>query len=267
METAIKQFDAAKELEGIVAWTRAWFETDGPEAMAVIGLSGGKDSTIAAAILAKAIRPDRILGLIMPDGDMPDISDAIRAAKVCGIQPIIIDIQWATFAMLGRIGNTLLNCIPECDINRKEMVTNVPPRIRMTTLYMAAQALPCGGRVINTSNLSENYVGYSTKWGDAAGDVSLFGRLTATEVIAIGDAMDLPYDLVHKAPADGLTGKTDEDNYGFTYAVLDRYIRTGVCENAEDKEKIDKAHTATMHKRNPMPCYIPGCMSSDAIEP
>ena len=119
METAIKQFDAAKELEGIVAWTRTWFETNGPEAMAVIGLSGGKDSTIAAAILAKAIGPDRILGLIMPDGDMPDISDAIRAAKVCGIQPIIIDIQWATFAMLGRVGNTLLTCIPGCDINRK----------------------------------------------------------------------------------------------------------------------------------------------------
>lgn len=248
-------FNADEERENIVNWIREWFSKNGPDAKAVIGISGGKDSTIAAALLAEALGPDRVVGLIMPDGDMPDLEDAKRAARICGIDPVILDIHPAVSAFLDTIGGSLTEQACAADLTKKEVYTNVPPRVRMTTLYMVAQSLPCGGRVANTCNLSEDYVGYSTKGGDSVGDFSLFGELTASEVIAIGDALGLPYDLVHKAPADGLTGHTDEDNFGFSYQELDRYIRTGECLDSDIRKKIDHRHTSTMHKRRPMPTY------------
>ncbi|MBO5281310.1 MAG: NAD(+) synthase, partial [Clostridia bacterium] len=132
---------------------------------------------------------------------------------------------------------------------------NIPPRVRMTTLYAIGQSN--NGRVVNTCNLSEDWVGYSTRYGDAAGDFSPLSNLTVAEIKEIGHLLGLPYNLVEKVPIDGLCGKTDEDNLGFTYAVLDKYIRTGVCEDAETKAKIDRKHKMNLFKLQLMPSFKP----------
>ena len=138
------------------------------------------------------------------------------------------------------------------EISRQTLV-NLPPRIRMSTLYAVSQSM--NGRVANTCNLSEDWVGYSTRYGDAAGDFSPLGKLTVQEVKEIGKHLGLPPVLVDKTPSDGLSGKTDEDNLGFTYAVLDRYIRTGVCEDPDVKARIDRLHTLNEFELKPIPCF------------
>ena len=135
----------------------------------------------------------------------------------------------------------------------RQTIVNLPPRIRMSTLYALSQSN--NGRVANTCNLSEDWVGYSTRYGDAAGDFSPLGKLTVQEVKAIGKYLDLPINLVEKVPSDGLTDRTDEDNLGFTYAALDKYIRTGVCEDESVKAKIDRLHTLNEFKLKPIPCF------------
>jgi NAD+ synthase len=132
---------------------------------------------------------------------------------------------------------------------------NMAPRLRMTAVYAVSQSN--NGRVVNTCNLSEDWVGYSTRWGDAAGDFSPLGGLTVQEVLAVGEVLGLPADLVHKTPSDGLCGKTDEDNLGFTYAVLDKYIRTGVCEDPATKALIDRKHAMNLFKLKPIPHFEP----------
>ena len=135
----------------------------------------------------------------------------------------------------------------------RQTIVNLPPRIRMSTLYALSQSM--NGRVANTCNLSEDWVGYSTRYGDAAGDFSPLGKLTVQEVKAVGKYLGLPLHLVDKVPSDGLTDRTDEDNLGFTYAVLDKYIRTGVCEDEQTKARIDRLHTLNEFKLKPIPCY------------
>jgi NAD+ synthase len=137
----------------------------------------------------------------------------------------------------------------------KQTRINMAPRLRMTTLYAISQSN--NGRVVNTCNLSEDWVGYSTRYGDAAGDFSPLGGLTVQEVVAIGKVLGLPIELVEKAPSDGLTGLTDEDNLGFTYAVLDKYIRTGVCEDEATKALIDHKHVTNLFKLKPIPHFEP----------
>ena len=135
----------------------------------------------------------------------------------------------------------------------------------MSTLYAVGQMIPGGARVVNTCNASEDYVGYSTKYGDAAGDFSPLSQLLVHEVRQIGDVMGLPADLVHKTPSDGLSGQDDEQKLGFTYATLDNYVLTGECEDEATKAKIDRLHVINLHKLRLMPAFMPGV--SDRMVP
>ena len=242
------KFDAAAEIENIVAWIRDWFENNGPKADAVIGISGGKDSTIVAALLCRALGKERVVGVLMPNGEQKDIADSKKVVETLGIRHYIVNINPAVegeYAALREAGVEI----------GKDAVINTPPRIRMTTLYAIAQSLPNGGRVTNTCNRSEDWVGYSTKYGDAAGDFSPCSDYLVCEMLQIGDALGLPSDLIHKTPSDGLSGMSDEDKLGFTYDELDRYIFTGVLEDEEKRAKIDKLHKINLHKLQLMPMY------------
>ena len=240
-------FDAKKEIKNIVAWIQDWFEENGPKASAVIGISGGKDSSICAALLVKALGVDRVVGVLMPDGIQSDISDSYRLVEHLGLKHYVINIGPATTALKDTLAE-------QFELTNDTRI-NIPPRIRMTTLYAVAQSLPNGGRVANTCNRSEDYIGYSTKYGDAAGDFAILADFTVSEVLQIGDALGIPEKLVRKAPSDGLSGMTDEDKIGFTYAVLDRYILEGVCEDEETRKKIDRMHVLNLHKLKTIPGY------------
>lgn len=224
---------------------RMWFDSNGPTASAVVGISGGKDSAIVAKLLVEALGKDRVKGVLMPNGEQPDIDDSFRICELLGIEYFVVNISEAVEGLEKQL-KTLMPLSRDSKIN-------LPPRIRMATLYSIAQSLPGGGRVINTCNKSEDYIGYSTKYGDAAGDVSVLGNFTVSEVLQIGDALGLPYELVHKTPSDGLSGQTDEDKLGFTYEMLDNYILNGVCEDADIKSRIDRLHEMNLHKMKPVP--------------
>ncbi len=239
-------FDAKKVKDEIVAWIRAWFEENGKGCNAVVGISGGKDSSIVAALCKEALGTERVIGVLMPNGTQRDIADSKALVEHLGIPYYICNIEEAVNGVLRSLEKSGV------EISRQTRV-NLPPRIRMSTLYALSQSH--NGRVANTCNLAEDWVGYSTRYGDAAGDFSPLGKLTVQEVKAIGAILGLPAFLVEKAPADGLTDKTDEDNLGFTYAVLDRYIRTGVCEDEEVKARIDRLHRLNEFKLKPIPCY------------
>ncbi len=239
-------FDAKKAKDGAVEWIRAWFEENGKGCNAVIGISGGKDSSIVAALCVEALGKDRVIGVLMPNGEQRDIGDAKALVQHLGMPYYICNIKEAV--------DGVLNSLKAAGVEiSRQTVVNLPPRIRMSTLYALSQSN--NGRVANTCNLSEDWVGYSTRYGDAAGDFSPLGKLTVREVKAIGRELDLPDFLVEKIPADGLTDKTDEDNLGFTYAELDTYIRTGIIENQEHKARIDSLHVLNEFKLKPIPCY------------
>lgn len=246
-------FNAEKTKNDIVQWIRDWFAHNGPNCNAIIGISGGKDSTIVAALCVEALGKDRVYGIRMPNGYQRDIVDAIAVCKYLDIHSYEVDIKRANDALLEGVGWALA-AMTDCERSVSEQTRiNLPPRLRMATLYAIAQSL--NGRVACTDNASESYIGYSTRWGDGVGDFSPILNLTSDEVIAIGDQLGLPYDLVHKTPSDGLCGKTDEDNFGFTYAELNKYIRTGICENQEVKEKIDQLHKKNQFKLKPIPSF------------
>ena len=248
MNNIIRDFNAKKEIENITAWIKEWFDNNGPKASAVIGLSGGKDSTIVAALLVRALGKDRVVGVLMPDGEQKDIDDSKKVAEILGIKSHIVNIHPAVEGekkALEAAGVTL----------SKDALINTPPRIRMATLYAIAQSLPNGGRVANTCNASEDYVGYSTKYGDAAGDFSPCSDFLVCQMRTIGDELGLPSDLIHKTPSDGLSGMSDEDKLGFTYDTLDKYVLTGICEDEETKKKIDHLHAVNLHKLQTIPTY------------
>ena len=244
-----KQFDAAAVTEKLITWLRTWFDQNGPGCSAVVGISGGKDSTVAAAVCAAALGRDRVVGVLMPNGIQPDIADSRRVCEVLGIKSFEVNIHEAVEGVYAA-----LSVCDGLEISTQARV-NLPPRIRMSTLYAVSQSV--NGRVINTCNLSEDWVGYSTRYGDSVGDVSPLSHLTVREVRAVGRYLGVPAELVDKAPSDGLTGRTDEDNLGFTYAQLDRYIRTGDCENAQIRALIDRRHAANLFKLQLMPSFDP----------
>ena len=240
-------FDAERVKNECIAWIRNFFEENGPGCNAVVGISGGKDSSIAAALCVEALGNDRVVGVLMPQGKQHDIDMAYLLVNHLGIKHFEVNIQDAV--------NGLLGSIPaELEITTLSK-TNLPPRIRMATLYAVSQS--CNGRVCNTCNLSEDWVGYSTRYGDSVGDFSPLSHLTVTEVKEIGHLLGLPAKLVEKTPIDGLCGKTDEENLGFTYAELDVYIRTGEIADLEKKELIDKKHKANLFKLELMPTFKP----------
>ena len=238
-------FNAEKVKNECVAWIRAFFEENGPGCNAVIGISGGKDSSVVAALCAEALGKDRVIGVLMPCGEQSDIDMAKLLVEHLGIRHYIVNIKDAVEGVAGSIPFAL----------SAQSKTNLPPRIRMATLYAVSQSH--NGRVANTCNLSEDWVGYSTRYGDAAGDFSPCSHLTVQEVKAIGRVLGLPAVLVDKVPTDGLCGKTDEDNLGFTYAELDRYIREGVIEDPVKKERIDRLHKMNLFKLQLMPSFEP----------
>ena len=236
-------FNAEKTRDNLVQWIKDWFEKNGPTSKAVIGISGGKDSTIVAALCARALGTDRVLGVLMPNGTQADIQDSYTVCEKLGIASIVVNIQDA----YAGVYNSVLNALNYPALSEQTTI-NIAPRLRMTTLYAVSQTV--GGRVINTSNLSECLTGYFTRWGDECGDMKPLINLTKNEVVAIGLTMDeIPRDLVEKAPSDGLTGKTDEDKIGFSYDALDTYIRGSRNEGDVDK-KIEARIFSTMFKRN-----------------
>jgi NAD+ synthase len=240
-------FQAEKIKDACVAWIREFFEKNGPGCNAVVGISGGKDSSVVAALCVEALGRDRVIGVLMPCGDQHDIDCAYALVDHLGIRRYEVNIKAAL--------EGLKSALPAELALSAQSLNNMPPRIRMTTLYAVSQS--CNGRVANTCNLSEDWVGYSTRYGDSVGDFSPLSRLTVAEVKQIGHLLGLPAELVEKTPIDGLCGKTDEDNLGFTYAELDRYIRTGEIEDAEKKDLIDRKHKWNLFKLELMPCFEP----------
>ena len=238
-------FNAEKVKNECVKWIRDFFEENGKGCNAVIGISGGKDSSIVAALCVEALGRERVIGVLMPNGEQADIDMAQLLVDHLNIKHFIINIKDAVDGV-----KASLPFEPSA-----QTLTNIPPRIRMTTLYAVAQSN--NGRVANTCNLSEDWVGYSTRYGDQAGDFSPCSFITVQEMKEIGRLLGLPDVLVDKVPIDGLCGKTDEDNLGFTYAVLDRYIRTGEIDDPETKELIDRKHKANLFKLSYMPCFKP----------
>ena len=243
------EFDAAVTKNNIVKWIRDYFRKNGPGCNAVIGISGGKDSSIVAALCVEALGKERVVGVLMPQGVQDDIDVARDLVKYLGIKSFEINIAETVNTILtnGRIAGLS---------DTRQARVNLPARIRMATLFMVAQSV--NGRVSNNSNFSERHLGWGTLFGDTVGQFSPLGNLTVTEVKAVGCEMGLPEKFIEKTPADGLSGKTDEENFGFTYEFLDNYIRTGEFGgNIEAAAKIDKMHDANTFKQMPMPTYKP----------
>lgn len=241
-------FNAKETKNKLINWIRDWFDKNGNGCNAIIGISGGKDSSICAALCVEALGKERVVGVLMPNLKQDDIDDSYQLVSHLGIKHFTIPISVAVAGVH--------NQLEHAGIQVSEQTTvNLPPRIRMSVLYAVAQSM--NGRVINTCNLSEDWVGYSTRYGDSAGDVSLLGKLTVQEVKALGMELGLPPNLVDKTPSDGLCQKTDEDNLGFSYKVLDRYIRDGVCEDEKTKQRIDYLHEKNKFKLELMPVFEP----------
>lgn len=240
-------FDAEKTKDDLIEWIKTFFCENGKGCNAIVGISGGKDSSVCAALLAEALGKERVIGVLMPNGVQSDIDCAKKLVEHLGIKYYVINIKDAVDGLVKNIPS-------DVELTSQSKI-NLPPRIRMAALYAVGQSH--NGRVANTCNLSEDYVGYATRYGDGAGDFSPLANLTVQEVKALGRVLNLPEDLVEKPPIDGLCGKTDEDNLGFTYAVLDRYIREGLCEDEKIKEKIDRMHRASRFKLEMMPSFKP----------
>ena len=239
-------FKAKEVKEDLIKWIREWFDKNGSGCNAIIGISGGKDSSVCAALCVEALGKDRVIGVLMPNLKQDDIDDSYQLVNHLGIKHYLIPVS-----------------VPVAGIHRQleyagievseQTTVNLPPRVRMSVLYAVAQSL--NGRVINTCNLSEDWVGYSTRYGDSVGDMSPLSQLTVQEIKALGREIGIPENLISKAPSDGLCQKTDEDNLGFTYEVLDKYIRDGVCEDASVKSRIDFLHNKNKFKLELMPSF------------
>lgn len=238
-------FNAEKVKNDCVQWIRDFFEENGKGCNAVVGISGGKDSSIVAALCVEALGKEKVIGVLMPCGEQADIDMAKLLVSHLGIRHYIVNIKDAVDGLTKAIPFEL----------QTQSLTNLPPRIRMATLYAVSQSN--NGRVANTCNLSEDWVGYSTRYGDSVGDFSPCSNITVDEMKQIGRILGLPSELVDKVPIDGLCGKTDEENLGFTYAELDRYIRTGEIDDQAKKERIDHLHKINMFKMQLMPAFMP----------
>ncbi|MBE6653990.1 MAG: NAD(+) synthase [Ruminococcaceae bacterium] len=239
------KFDVKKATDGCIAWIQDWFEKNGKGCNAIIGISGGKDSSVVAALCCRALGKERVFGVLMPDGEQCDIDYSHDLCEFLEIENIVVDIHPAVAGVYEALGGRI-------EISEQSRI-NLPPRIRMTTLYAISQSK--NGRVANTCNLSEDWVGYSTRYGDSAGDFGPISRLTVAEVKEMGRYLGLPEKFIEKAPSDGLSGKTDEDKLGFTYAMLDKYIREGVIDDEEKKAKIDRLHVINKFKLETLPVY------------
>lgn len=243
------EFCAKEVRKSLIQWIRDWFDKNGKGCNAVIGISGGKDSSVCAALCVEALGKDRVIGVLMPNGIQDDIADSYQLVRHLDIRNFTIPIADAVNAVHDQLKAVRIEAT-------QQTIINLPPRIRMSVLYAVSQSM--NGRVINTCNLSEDWVGYSTRYGDSAGDVSLLGKLTVQEVKALGRELGLPENLVEKTPSDGLSGSSDEAKLGFTYAVLDCYIREGICEEEETRHRIDVLHKRNKFKMELIPTFQSG---------
>lgn len=248
------KFDAELVAKECIEWIKQWFEHNGPDCKAVIGISGGKDSTVAAALCVEALGKDRVIGVMMPNGHQSDLADAAEVCKILDIEKTTIYINDIYAKFLEELRWSAITPSEQTKIN-------LAPRIRMTMLYAISQSV--NGRVVCTDNLSESFIGYSTRWGDNVGDFSPLANLTSAEVVAVGDVLGLPFELTHKTPADGLCGKTDEDNFGFTYNQLNNVIIFDTCGDEEVDNKILDLYRKNLFKRVELPSYLP---SSEAYK-
>lgn len=240
-------FCAQEVKDRCVAWIRDFFDQNGRECNCIIGISGGKDSSVAAALCVEALGRERVLGVLMPNGEQADIDMARKLVEFLGIESVTVNIAPVVQAVTKGVESALNE-----DMSVQAAV-NLPARLRMVVLYAVSQSR--NGRVANTCNLSEDWVGYSTRYGDSVGDFSPLSDLTVGEVKLVGRAAGLPEELIEKVPSDGLCGKSDEDNLGFTYEALDRYIRTGEIEDDTVREKIDRLHEKNLFKLDVMPKF------------
>lgn len=238
-------FDAKDAVEKCVRWISEWFEQNGKGCNAVLGISGGKDSSITAALCVKALGKERVIGVMMPQGEQFDIDYSKDLCDFLDIRRFTVNIKEAVDGVYNAIGDSF-------EVTQQTRF-NLPARIRMATVYAVSQSN--NGRVANTCNFSEDYVGYATRYGDGAGDFSPISCFTVTEVKAMGRYLGLPEKFIEKPPIDGLCGKTDEDNLGFTYDVLDKYIREGIEPDADTKAKIDRMRATSKFKLEYMPCF------------
>lgn len=230
------KFDAKKATEQCIQWIKDWFEVNGKGCNAVLGISGGKDSSIAAALCVEALGKDRVLGVMMPQGEQFDIDYSIELCELLGIKSMTVNV--------GETVDALIKALPfDASTQTK---TNIPPRVRMAVLYAVSQSN--NGRVVNTCNYSEDYVGYATRYGDGAGDFGPISNFTVAEIKQVGRVLGLPEKFIEKPPLDGLCGRTDEDNLGFKYATLDAYIREGISPDPETKARIDRLHAINQFK-------------------
>ncbi len=243
----IFMFNTEKVTEECIKWIKDFFEKNGKDCNAIVGISGGKDSSTVAALCVKALGADRVIGVLMPCGEQSDIDMAYRLVKHLNIRHYEVNVKAAVDGVLAAMPKDI-----EISVQTK---TNLPARVRMATLYAVAQS--CNGRVANTCNLSEDWVGYSTRYGDAAGDFSPLSHITVSEIRQMGYYLGLPKELIEKPPIDGLSGKTDEDNLGFTYEALDKYIRDGVEPSEKIKRLIDEKHKNNLFKLELMPSFNP----------
>ena len=238
-------FNVKDATEKCVEWIKDFFEQNGKGCNAVLGISGGKDSSVCAALCCKALGNDRVIGVLMPQGEQFDIDYSKELCEFLNIKNYTINIKAAVDGVYEGIGNSF-EVSPQTKFN-------LPARIRMATVYAVAQSV--NGRVCNTCNLSEDWVGYSTRYGDAAGDFSPMSDFTVEEVKQIGAYLGLPKKFIEKPPIDGLCGKTDEDNLGFTYQTLDDYIRRGIAPAPDIKKLIDEKHKNNLFKLSFMPVF------------
>lgn len=242
---------AERCIELIVNDIREYFSENGtPETKAIIGISGGKDSTIAAALCCLALGADRVYGVLMPCEVQDDIQYSYDAVNYLGIDYCVVNIGAPVMAHYDTLKYTFAGMSVGDEEAWHRVTTNAPARIRMTTLYSVAALI--GGRVINTCNASEDYIGYSTKFGDSAGDYSPLGNYTVAEIRDMGKVLELPEHLIFKPPSDGMCGKTDEENLGFTYQELDNYLLDIEPLSPESYEKIKAWHNRNTHKLMPM---------------
>ncbi len=255
------KFNAQEAKDKCVQWIRDWFKSNGPDCNAVVGISGGIDSSVVAALCVEALGKDRVIGVTMPKGNQDDIQDSYDLIQYLGIKytnmnigPMVGDIyEKMSVNSLDRIDKDGNKVDKEWIKISKQTQINLPARIRMATLYAISQSV--NGRVVNTCNLSEDWIGYSTKYGDAAGDFSPLANFTKTEVKAIAYTLGLPKHLIEKVPSDGLCGQSDEERFGFTYDVLDWYIRTGIINDITIKDKIDAMHKQNLFKLQQMDSF------------
>lgn len=243
-------FDTKKTTQELIEWIRNYFDENGKDSVATIGISGGKDSSVVAKLCLEALGRDRVIGVLMPCGEQHDIGYSQELCEILGIKNVTINIQ----DTLKTLSSDLLDGISKLGYSMNSITTiNTPARIRMSVLYGVAGSV--GGRVSCNSNLSEDWVGYATKFGDGAGDFAPLMNLTVSEVKAVGRELGLPEKFIEKTPIDGLCGESDEDKLGFTYETLDSYIREGICENEKTREEIDRLYKYSRHKIEAIPSY------------